>query len=60
MSLENHILMAIIYNLRKEKIYELNEEEQINNYIYESLRIMEEDISKYKKLSEEDIRSEIV
>lgn len=60
MSLENHILLAIIYNLRTEKINELNEEKQINNYIYESLRIIEEDVSKYKKLWEEDIRSEIV
>ncbi|MGE4443472.1 MAG: hypothetical protein AB7E37_00585 [Candidatus Altimarinota bacterium] len=60
MSLESHILLAIIYNLRKEKISALSEEEQINNYIYESLRIIEEDISKYKKLGEEDIRSEIV
>lgn len=60
MSLENHILLAIIYNLRKEKINELDEDKQINNYIYESLRIIEEDVSKYKKLWEEDIRSEIV
>lgn len=60
MSLENHILLAIIYNLRTEKINELSEEKQINNYIYESLRIIEEDVSKYKKLWEEDIRSEIV
>jgi len=50
MSLENHILLAIIYNLRKEKINELDEDKQINNYIYESLRIIEEDVSKYKKL----------